>query len=221
MVNGARKWRKRSGCRAAPIVDFASQSFDRAANGRGVTLVISPAAVHGGVNVHVIQQGETMHTLYVGLLSLGLMSSPATAATISQDNAVHGGSLAAANPLNLIQQWTMPVTVNQAVAIGVNSSNIAAFAESQVISVNETTIFTGNLTQLASGPDLAGFPWLLPFLSEMEGNLPQLSAGQPPAPGGDMSTPAPVPVPAALPLLLAALAGMGLVARRTRKAVPA
>ncbi len=117
--------------------------------------------------------------------------------------------------LNMIQQWNVPITFNQAVAIGINSNNTVAVAETAVHSVNEVSTFTLNLSSLLSQHEMG--PFLTALLDPQRVELPRTTS-LPAGFGARNPTPAPVPLPAALPMVLTALAGLGWVARRRKGA---
>lgn len=171
-----------------------------------------------------------MRTHIVAALVLVIGSNPVAAATMQPEEVMNGNSSFLEGniiqlTLNLIQQISIPITVNQALAIAVNSQNVIANAETTVISINETTSYLIDFINVAG----LGQPLDLPFLNELLAALeipgfnPNPPAGpivptQPddglPGSGGD--TPAPIPLPAALPLSLAGLTGLGLIGWRRR-----
>lgn len=171
-----------------------------------------------------------MRILVVAALALGIGSAPVAAATMQPDDILSGslgsvGTSVINLTLNLVQQISVPITVNQAFAIAINSQNVFANAETTVISINETTSYMIDLGNASR----AGQPLDLSFLEELfvalgipgldltaalgPIALPQPGAG---SPGSDGDNLAPVPLPAALPLSLIGLAGLGLMGWRRR-----
>lgn len=166
-----------------------------------------------------------MRSVWMFVLAIGISSSPVAAATVGgADLGRVGGIGNVANlTMNFFQQWSIPITVNQATAIGINSSDIVAVAETSVISINDARAFTLNFTNSRDSLGTAALPFVTGLLDVLLGEpqggptQPSAAPGLSPAAG---DTIAPVPVPAALPLAITAFAGLGWIGWRRRANPP-
>lgn len=158
------------------------------------------------------------------------IAAPAAAITVKSDE-TFGKSQSAFEKnisnlnLNIVQQINIPTTINQAFAIGILSRDVVAYAQTSVVSVNNTNSVFMDFNKIpgSSEPlDLQFVDGLLAALGVPSFGVsptswfpasPQGGAGSP----WDKETIAPVPLPAALPLFTAAFGWLGLIGRRRQR----
>lgn len=127
--------------------------------------------------------------------------------------------------LNLVQQINIPTTINQAFAIGIFSRDVVAYAQTSVISVNDTNSVFMDFNKIPGSSEPLDLQFVDGLLAAL--GVPSFGASPtswfPASPQGgassswDEETITPVPLPAALPLFTAAFGWLGLIGWRRQR----